>query len=118
MSEHNRRLLRALKDERDFFQAGGYGRPFRSEWRPTLFFRDSPVCFDFSDPGALHPCRQCPLFSLVPAQKRNSTIPCHHIVLDIEGNTIAQLYQCRSQSVLDRIYCDWLANVIAGLEKA
>lgn len=89
MCHFNRRLLQALREERDFFYSGGYGLPFRSAWRPTLLFRDSPTRINFSSPEALNPCQECALFPLVPSQKRNHAIPCHHIVLDSDGNTIA-----------------------------
>jgi hypothetical protein len=116
MRQSNRRLLQALKDEQNFFQSGGYGRPFRGEWRPTLLFRDSPVCINFTCAGALNPCQECPLFLLAPARERSQAIPCHHIVLDTEGNTIDRLYQKGSQKALDRRYCDWLSCLIRGLE--
>ena len=117
MAQFNRQLLQALKEEQTFFQSGGYGLPFRSQWRPTLLFRDSPVCINFTCAGTMNPCGQCPLFPLVPGHYRNQAIPCHHIVLDAEGSTIARLYQKGSQKALDRRYCDWLSSVITGLER-
>ena len=118
MWQSNSRLLQALREQQEFFYSGGYGLPFRSEWRPTLLFRDSPTCINFSSPGALNPCQECPLLPLVPSHKRNHAIPCHHIVLDSEGNTIARLYQRGSQKALDRSYSNWLSTVITGLERA
>jgi hypothetical protein len=117
MLESNRRLLQALKEERAFFRSGGYGQPFRSEWRSTLLFRDSPTCINFSSAGALNTCQECPLLGLVPGHKRSDAIPCHHIVIDPEGNTIARHYQRGSQQSLDQHYNDWLNAVIAGLER-
>jgi hypothetical protein len=117
MWQHNPHLLQALKAELDFFRSGGYGRAFRGGWRPTLLFRDSPTCTNFTSVGALNPCRECPLFPLVPSQKRNYAIPCHYIVLDADGATIARLYQSGSQKALDQSYSDWLLAVIAGLEQ-
>lgn len=117
MLKNTRQLLQALKKERDFFQSGGYGRPFRSEWRSTLLLRDSPLCPDFAAAGALNPCAACPLFLLIPKHKREDAIPCHHIVLNAHGETIASLYQKGSQELLDRAYYDWLCALIAGLEK-
>src|SRR5882672_11236271 len=93
MLERNRNLLQTLKEERAFFEAGGYGRPFRGNWRSTLLFRDSPTCINHTSAGALKPCQECPLFSLVPSMKRDHAIPCHFITLDSKGNTIARLYQ-------------------------
>ncbi|HLK53549.1 MAG TPA: hypothetical protein VKU42_08825 [Candidatus Angelobacter sp.] len=118
MSQSSKQLLRALKEEQGFFQSGGYGYTFRSQWRPTLLFRDAPICSNFSSAGELNPCQRCPLFSLVPIHRRKEAIPCHHIVLDSCGNTIAGLYRTASQEILDRRYCDWLAKIIEALEKA
>lgn len=117
MLEANKQLLVTLKKEREFFQSGGYGHTFRSQWRPTLLFRDSPTCFDFTSVGELNPCQRCPLFSLVPMQKRNQAIPCNHIVLDTEGNTVDGFYRTGTQEILDRHYCDWLSKMIDALEK-
>jgi len=60
-------LLKALKSELAFFDKGGYGKPFRSGWRPTLLLRDSPVCLNFHATGRQASCDQCPFFRLVPA---------------------------------------------------
>ncbi|HLW54744.1 MAG TPA: hypothetical protein VKW06_18050 [Candidatus Angelobacter sp.] len=116
MLENIRRLLQALRNEREFFLAGGYGLKFRGKWRPTLLIRDSPLCTDNSNAGALSPCAECPLLLLVPHHKRNDTIPCHHIALDAQGLTIAQIYETGSQQELDRRYLSWLGAVIEGLE--
>lgn len=118
MLGRNRELLKALKEELAFFQSGGYGTPFRSEWRPTLLFRDSPTCVNFSSADELNPCQQCPLFALVPKNKRQEAIPCHHIVLDSAGKSIADAYRMGSQKNLDILFRGWLFAVIAGLEQS
>lgn len=114
--ECNRELLNALKDQLAFFESGGYGTPFRSQWRPTLLFRDSPTCVNFSSASELNPCQSCPLFPLVPRGKRKEAIPCHHIMLDSAGNSIAGVYRTGSQQNLDELFRGWLSAVIAGLE--
>ena len=114
---NNRQLLRALRKEVGFFESGGYGRPFRSGWRSTLLFRDSPTCTDSTSAGSLTPCAACPLFALIPRNKRQDAIPCHHIVLDAECNTIAKLYREGSQKRLDLIFRLWLTRLIDGLER-
>jgi hypothetical protein len=117
MLERNQQLLQTLKKEWVFFKSGGYGHPFRGRWRPTLLFRDSATCVNYSANRALKPCQECPLFALVPSDKRNYPIPCHHIPLDFEGNTIARLYQSGSQEALDQIYFGWLSAVVNRLEE-
>lgn len=101
-------LLQALKTEMAFLDAGGYGKPFHSGWRPTLLLRDSPVCLNFNATGRQASCKPCPFFSLVPAGDRDSILPCHHIPLDAEGNTIAGMYRKGTQKELDERYHNWL----------
>lgn len=101
-------LLQALRTELAFFDAGGYGKPFRSGWRPTLLLRDSPACLNFNVTGRQAPCNQCPFFRLAPAADRDAILPCHHIPLDAAGNTIAGMYRKGTQKELDERYHDWL----------
>jgi hypothetical protein len=101
-------LLQALRTELAFFDAGGYGQSFRSDWRPTLLLRDSPVCLNFNVTGRQASCDQCPFFSLVPSADRDAILPCHHIPLDAHGNTIAGMYQKGTQKELDERYHNWL----------
>jgi len=112
-----RQLRQAAKEELRFFDAQGYGHPFRSEWRPTLLLRDSPVCINFSSTGQLHACRECPFFSLVPVASRETPIPCHNIPLDATSATIFDLYRKGTQKMLDERYRGWLCNLIQELER-
>ncbi|HZD93903.1 MAG TPA: hypothetical protein VE133_06590, partial [Candidatus Sulfotelmatobacter sp.] len=98
-----------------FFDAGGYGKPFRSQWRPTLLMRDSPVCINYRDTGRQNPCCECPLFSLMAAGQQNKLIPCHYIPLNPQGETIAGLYAQGSQELLDHRYRNWLQEKIKDL---
>jgi|ERR1043166_48266 hypothetical protein len=114
----NNRLLQLLTKEIGFFHAGGYGRRFRSQWRPTLLLRDSPACINYGDTGQQNPCRECPLFSLIPADKKDEVVPCHSIPLNESGVTIAWLYTQGSQDSLDRLYQNWLQEIIKKLNTA
>jgi len=111
----NRLLSRILRNEEAFFDAGGYGTPFRSKWRPTLLLRDSPACINYGDQGRQNSCRECPLFSMVPAEKRDRLVPCHHIQLNPQGETIAGLYAQGSQERLDQLYRNWLEEKLKDL---
>ena len=112
-----KQLLQSLKRELGFFDARGYGRPFRSQWRPTLLMRDSPVCVNYSSTGRQHSCSECPLFVLVPSEKHSSQLPCHNIPLDPSGITVSALYQKGTQDLLDQRYRDWLCNLIREFER-
>ena len=114
----NLRLLQALRNEAAFFDAGGYGRPFLSQWRPTLLLRDSPACINYCDNGRQNPCRACPLFSLVPSSEGDKLLPCHHIPLNAQGETVARLYAHGSQRLLDQLYRNWLEKKIKDLTKS
>lgn len=120
MAEHDQGgpnlLLQALKTELNFFDAGGYGRTFRSDWRPTLLLRDSPACINYNSTGQQTSCRQCPFFFLVPHAQRNSVVPCHHIPLDARGNTVAKIYRTGTQKELDEHYRNWLSALTRELE--
>jgi len=113
----NSRLLQLLSRELGFFDAGGYGQKFRSQWRPTLLLRDSPACINYSESGKHHPCRECPLFSLVAPDKKDKLVPCHYIPLNNGGTTIAELYAQGSQESLDRLYRSWLKDITQKLKK-
>jgi hypothetical protein len=120
MSESNQagraQLLRTIRRELSFFDARGYGHPFRSEWRPTLLLRDSPVCINYSSTGQQHSCSHCPLFPLVPPGAEHTPVPCHQIALDASGTTIAGLYQKGTQRQLDQRYREWLCRFIQEFE--
>ena len=105
------RLLQLLRTELVFFEAGGYGRTFRGQWRPTLLLRDSPACINYHDTGRQNPCTECPLFALVAPEKKDSLVPCHYIPLNKGGVTIADLYKQGSQTSLDRLYRNWLQDI-------
>jgi hypothetical protein len=109
-------LLAALKSQLAFFESGGYGHTYRSCWRPTLVIRDSPLCLHATFTPA-RPCRECVLFTMIPEEKRNSLIPCHHIPLNAAGETIATMYENASQERLDETFHDWLRAKIQDLKR-
>ena len=111
----NNRLLQLVSKELGFLNAGGYGRSFRSQWRPTLLLRDSPACINYGDTGRQNPCRECPLFSLIPPDKKDERVPCHFIPLNESGLTIARVYAEGSQNSLDRLYQNWRRDIIKKL---
>jgi hypothetical protein len=109
-------LLQTVKRELAFFDTGGYGQPFRSEWRPTLLLRDSPVCMNYNTTGRQVSCSECPFFPLVPPARQDAVVPCHHIPLDARGNTVARLYRTGTQKELDQHYHNWLCALTREIE--
>ena len=110
-------LLHLLKIELAFFEAGGYGRSFRSSWRPTLLIRDSPTCLIAGFADGRETCSACKLWALVPADKTQELIPCHYVRLNAQGDTIAGLYGNGTQESLDRAYRGWLYTFLQQLEQ-
>ena len=106
------RTLRVVCCELQFLNLGGYGRPFRSQWRPTLIFRDSPICLNFDSGAPLQPCERCSLFQFIPEEKRNFHVPCHFIPLNQRGETVASIYQTGTQEDLDAAVRAWLEATI------
>jgi hypothetical protein len=116
MPEDDRDLLEVLKFELSFLEQGGYGRSVRTPWKPTSVFEDSLTCLNFGDPGHSHPCRECLLFHFVPENSRNENVPCHHIVLNQKGDTLATLNTGYNQLELEESVKSWLRNAIQRLE--
>ncbi|HSB74594.1 MAG TPA: hypothetical protein VLC12_03040 [Terriglobales bacterium] len=117
MAEDDRDLLEVLKFELSFLEHGGYGRSVRTPWKPTSMFEDSLTCLNFGDAAHSHPCDQCLLFALVPEYSRNENVPCHHIVLNQKGDTLATLDQGYNQLELEETLKSWLRHTIQRLER-
>ncbi len=113
--DRRRNTLQLLVNELSFLKGGGYGRPFRSQWRPTLMFRDSPICLNFDSGAPLQPCERCSLFEFIPEAKRNDRVPCHSIPLNEPGDTITSMYEVGSQQQLDNAVHRWLEATIQKL---
>ena len=114
MSTDVRDTLEILKAELDFIEKGGYGRSVRTPWQPTSIFQDSTICLNYAEPDRPHPCEECLLIDFVPAGEKTETVPCHFILLDQAGDTVASL-EGDQQKIEDRVKT-WLRAKIAELE--
>jgi len=112
MSEEKHELLEKLRFELAFVEDGGYGRSVRTPHQPTSPFQDSLTCLNFGDPLRTHPCAECVLMQYVPESHKNEDVPCHHIPLDQERRTIANLDVAGAEGVLKQ----WLRHEITRLE--
>lgn len=112
MEKDSRDLLEVLEAELSFIEKGGYGRSVRTPWLPTSIFQDSPTCINLGDPDRSRPCSECPLMALVPPERRAEYIPCHHIPLTTDGETIHYLERCETQDVMEEKVKDWLVRTI------
>ena len=116
MTKAGQNLLEVLKAELNFLEKGGYRNPARAEWRPQFIFEDSPTCLNCRDWQRQQPCSACPLMVLVPAEHRNAAVPCRHICLDKQGETIDSLYRKATQEELETAVAKWLRTMIQRLE--
>jgi len=116
MSTDKRDILDVLRFELSFLEQGGYGRSVRTPWRPTSIFQDSLSCINFNDSGRSHPCSQCLLNDLVPNNCQEESVPCHHIPLNQEGETVDSMERQCSQVELEETVKNWLRRTIERIE--
>ncbi len=118
MPKDDRNTLEVLKAELNFVKKGGYGRSHREPSRAELAFEDSPTCMNFDTMEDRVPCAECILMQFVPADKRGEKVPCRHIPLTSEGDTLLYLYRSGTEQEIDETLANWLEREIAKLESA
>jgi hypothetical protein len=116
MSKDERDILEVLRAELDLIEKGGYGRSVRTPWKPTSVFQDSLTCINYGYPYRAHPCQECFLDELVPPERRSEVVPCHHIPLNAEGETVETLELKDNQQLTEEIVKEWLRAKIAEIE--
>lgn len=117
MSTDKRDILDVLKFELAFLEQGGYGRSVRTPWKPTSIFQDSLSCINFNDPDRPHPCSECMLNDLVPTESQDESVPCHHIPLNAEGETVDSMERQCNQVELEEAVKTWLREMIQNIER-
>lgn len=117
MKKDERDILEVLREELDMIEKGGYGRSVRTPWKPTSVFQDSLTCINYGYPYRAHPCDECFLDELVPKDRRSEVVPCHHIPLNEEGETIETLELKDNQQLTEETVKRWLRAKIAEIEQ-
>jgi hypothetical protein len=117
MSKDARDVLEGLKFELNFLEQGGYGRTVRTPWKPTSMLLDSPSCINFNDAGKPHPCNECLLTDFVPLKRQEEKVPCHHIPLNQQGETVYTMERQREQVELEEAVKGWLRATIQRIEQ-
>ena len=117
MSSDSRDILEVLKFELNFLEQGGYGRSVRTPWKPTSIFQDSLSCVNFNDPGRPHACTECLLSDFVPPEHANESVPCHHIPLNKDGETVDTMERQTTQLDLEESVKAWLRETIQRIEQ-
>jgi hypothetical protein len=116
MPQDDRDVLDVLKAELNFVKKGGYGRSPREPWRAQLIFEDSPSCMNYDSKENRRPCTECALMQFVPGEKRGEKVPCRHIPLTPDGETLQELYRGGTELELEDALADWLRVTIARIE--
>jgi len=116
MAKDDRDILEVLKFELAFLEQGGYGRSVRTPWKPTSIFQDSISCLNFGERERVHPCSECLLIDFVPPQEREAEIPCHHIPLNVQGETVDAVNRYDNQRELEEKVKEWLRAAIQRIE--
>ena len=88
MSNDKRDVLEVLRYELNFIEQGGYGNWYSTPWGPASIFQDSLTCPNHGDPTRPHACHECLLYDFVPEEFRTEDVPCHHIPLNKQGETV------------------------------
>jgi len=116
MPKDDRDLLEVLRFELQVLERGGYGSSPREPWRQHLVFEDSLTCMNYDQKDHPEPCGDCILMQLVPPEQREQKIPCRHIPLTKEGETLEHLYKYGTQQEIEDAMRDWLRATIARIE--
>jgi len=117
MTTDERDILDVLKSELDFIESGGYGRSVREPWHSKSTFQESLSCINYGYPYRAHPCNECHLLDFVAPDHRTDEIPCHHIPLNTDGETIEYLELRDNQAKLEREVTTWLRDRIKQIEE-
>jgi hypothetical protein len=117
MPKDTRDILELLRFELQFLEQGGYGRSVRTPWKATSPFQDSPSCLNFNDPVRSNPCSECLLIDFVPAPAKNEDVPCHHIPLNSQGQTVFTMEQRSRQLAVEEALRNWLISTIQRIEQ-
>lgn len=103
-------VLDTLRLELKFLELGLDHAP--TPGRPLLIFQDSPTCPRY---GAAT-CPNCALMEFVPSECHSEPVPCHHIRLNDEMETIDSLYRSGTQEEMEEALSRWLRATIKRLE--
>jgi len=117
MADDLRDMIDQLKLERSILREGGYGRSVRTPMKAEQLFRDSITCLNVGQTVRRHPCSDCLLWEFVPKECLEEDIPCHHIPLNADHETIADLEERGDREGAEEALLRWLDRTISRLEE-
>ena len=109
-------LVSVLKAELAFLESGGYWSVRSPSSRGPLIFEDSPTCLGYGSRQPASSCAECVLAPLVPADRLFDKVPCRHIPLNDQGETLDSLYRSVTQERIESAVARWLRVKISELE--
>lgn len=115
MRGDGRNLVSVLKAELAFLESGGYWSVRSPSSRAPLIFEDSPTCLRYGSRQQAGPCSECVLAPLVPADHIFDKVPCRHIPLNEQGETLDSLYRSVTQEKIESAVARWLRVKISEL---
>jgi hypothetical protein len=112
-------LIRLLEAELDVIEGGGYGRSVHDPHTPKPMFQHSLACINHWEvPGHEQGCHQdCVLMDFVPNQHKDTELPCHHIPLNLAGETVKSLEEQDTEEAMQQAVAHWLRATIERLKK-
>jgi hypothetical protein len=116
MTADKHEVLRALRNELNFLEQGGF-QPTTEDGRQRSPFKSSMVCLNYGDPSRPHACRECLLYDFVPEEARTEDVPCHFVPLNESGDTVASLQARAQEAEILEALKTWLKRTIAQLER-
>lgn len=111
------RILDELKLQRDILRDVGFGRSVGTAWKEHRLLRDSIICLNLNAEYEKHPCNECVLWEWVPDKHKYEQIPCHHIPIDEQGRSIAELEASGNRAEAEEALLAWLDTKIQKLEE-
>jgi hypothetical protein len=116
MPKDNRNTIEVLKAELAFIEQGGYEKSMRDPWSVKLALEDSATCMNCDHKKNPEPCSDCLLMQFVPANRSHEKVPCRHIPLTPEGDTLLQMYRGSTEEEINTALRGWLQKTISQLE--
>lgn len=110
-------LIRLLEAELDLIEGGGYGLRAGKPPEEHPMFSESLACINhWLVPGHEGGCQQdCVLMQWVPEQHKQEELPCHHIPLNRDGQTVQSF--AGDQARLEEAVKQWLREKIRQLRE-
>jgi hypothetical protein len=82
----------------------------------SAYFRDSILCINAHKLVKSDTCEDCALLMYVPEQRKQTEVPCFHIVLNAEGDTVGELARAGDRQGLEAEIIAWLERTADELE--